>query len=207
MEFPRHETPPTPAYVKQSFQTFHTPTPKRNANDMEESSIMPSSVVTPNSATRPEDTYATVVASNPPTKNRALNLNSHASSPQDRQSSSANNTDIEVDHMYLTESTAFLELEQTPNSHSNALMDLRSVVATLASTQAQMSKDISTMNANFNLRFQHMAHKMEDMTTRMEDMMEALSNLKHSPTRSGSKVHKGNAAVMDITHHNIQTYS
>ncbi len=109
--------------------------------------------------------------------------------------------------MYLTERTAFLELEQTTNSHSNALMDLRSVVTTLASTQAKMSKDIGTMNANFNLRFEHMAHKMEDMTTRREDMTEALSNLKHSPTRSGSKVHKGNATIMDITNHNIQTYS
>jgi len=117
---------------------------------MEKSSIMPRTVVTPNSITRPEDTYAMVVAPNPPTKIRALDLSGHASSPQDRQSSSASNTDSEVDQMYLTERTAFLELERTTNSHSNALMDLRSVVTTLASMQAQMSKDIGTMNANFN---------------------------------------------------------
>ena len=44
------------------------------------------------------------------------------------------------------------------------------------------------MNDGFNHRFETMTTKMDDMAATMEDMADTLNNMKHSPTRSNSKL-------------------
>jgi len=97
-------------------------------------------------------------------------------------------------------------LTTVTNSHSNALLDLRDVVNTLAATQKRMSDDMLQMNHNIHQKFDIMANQMEHMSAHMEEMTEVVNSLKHSPTRSGGKLLKG-MHVPEITLADQQHYS
>lgn len=76
-----------------------------------------------------------------------------------------------------------IQLKETVNPHSEALLALRECCNTLVDSQKQMTLDITQMNDGINKRF-------ADFSVHMDDMTEAIGNLKHSPTRTGMKMRK-----------------
>lgn len=187
----RHASPQTEAYVAKSFKQLFNPTPKRNASDMDD---YPSNTEQPVVKTRSFATASAVTESQPnnlevnstPTQNTLVHhtLNIAAVTPAPRTAATTelgpNNATAEVQ-----------VLRDTANLHSSALLALEKCCTTLMATQTQMSADIYHMNEGFNKRFEEFSAKMEDMT-------EAISNLKHSPSRSGSKVRKEHHALPDV---------
>jgi len=210
----REEAPQTTAYVQQSFQNLYTPAPKRSA---EETNPEPQPGTKQATATKQRHTnYAQAAAVNPqkyqvstPDFKNTTTLvaqvtpNQQASATQPSQITTTETAQLNITNQ---RSQDLHELTTVTNSHSNALLDLRDVVNTLAATQKRMSDDMLQLNHNIHQKFDIMANQMEHMSAHMEEMTEVVNSLKHSPTRSGGKLLKG-MHVPEITLADQQHYS
>ncbi len=198
---PRQDSPQTAAYVQQSFNNLHTPTPKRNASALEKEPL------TPYARSTVTDSYASAVFQEPmaqkvqtlvATVTPAAKV-SHQTTKRACITSVPQSSETAQQSVGSTgeQQAKLQELTTTANAHSNSLMELREVCSTLMLTQQRMAENIVTMNDGFNQRFLDMTSKMENMT-KIEDMADSLNKLQHSPTRSSSRLKSMHTAEINL---------
>jgi len=167
-------SPQTAAYVQKSLQNLYTPSAKRTADEMEvERAIHPSAQPTPQ---QQSTLYASIVT--PSNKQPSVDCQTvpMATVP-------GTHMPIPIPTFATSASFEIQELQQATNSHSKSLTDLRAICDALVASQTLMNDNMNEMNETFTYQFDIMASKMDDMAN-------TLDNLRHSPSRSGAKVHK-----------------
>jgi len=151
---PWQDSPQTAAYVQQSFNNLHTPTPKRNASALEREPL------TPYARSTVADSYASAVVQEPmaqkvqilvatvtPAAKVTHQITKRACISSVPQVPGTTQQSVES----TKEQQATLqELTTTANTHSNSLMEMREVCSTLMLTQQRMADNILIMNDGFN---------------------------------------------------------